>query len=57
MILKMGMKILILERGDYLPKEKENWDPLNFKLIKKDTLLYQLQEIIPFIKNNLVNLS
>src|ERR1700743_3921509 len=21
-----GKKILILERGDYLPKEKENWD-------------------------------
>jgi len=23
-----GKKILILERGDFLPKEKENWDPL-----------------------------
>ena len=22
-----GKKILILERGDYLPREKENWDP------------------------------
>jgi choline dehydrogenase-like flavoprotein len=22
-----GKKILILERGDYIPKEKENWDP------------------------------
>lgn len=22
-----GMKILIIERGDYLPREKENWDP------------------------------
>jgi choline dehydrogenase-like flavoprotein len=22
-----GKKILVLERGDYLPKEKENWDP------------------------------
>ncbi len=23
-----GKKILLLERGDFLPKEKENWDPL-----------------------------
>ncbi len=23
-----GKRILILERGDFLPKEKENWDPL-----------------------------
>lgn len=23
-----GQRILILERGDFLPKEKENWDPL-----------------------------
>ncbi len=23
-----GKKILILERGDFLPKEKENWDPI-----------------------------
>ncbi len=22
-----GKKIFILERGDYLPREKENWDP------------------------------
>ena len=22
-----GKKILIIERGDYLPREKENWDP------------------------------
>lgn len=22
-----GMKILLIERGDYLPREKENWDP------------------------------
>ncbi len=22
-----GKKILVLERGDYIPKEKENWDP------------------------------
>ena len=22
-----GKRILILERGDYLPREKENWDP------------------------------
>ncbi len=24
---KTGKKILILERGDFLPREKENWDP------------------------------
>lgn len=23
-----GKRILILERGDFLPREKENWDPL-----------------------------
>lgn len=23
----LGKKILIIERGDYLPREKENWDP------------------------------
>ena len=23
-----GKRILILERGDFLPKEKENWDPV-----------------------------
>ena len=23
-----GKRILILERGDFLPKEKENWEPL-----------------------------
>jgi choline dehydrogenase-like flavoprotein len=22
-----GKRILIVERGDYLPREKENWDP------------------------------
>lgn len=22
-----GKRILIIERGDYLPREKENWDP------------------------------
>ena len=22
-----GKRILILERGDYLPREKQNWDP------------------------------
>jgi choline dehydrogenase-like flavoprotein len=22
-----GKKILLIERGDYLPREKENWDP------------------------------
>ena len=22
-----GKSILIIERGDYLPREKENWDP------------------------------
>lgn len=26
-LAKSGKKILILERGDYIPKEKENWDP------------------------------
>ena len=26
-LAKAGKKILILERGDYLPREKENWDP------------------------------
>ncbi|CCB89650.1 GMC family oxidoreductase [Simkania negevensis] len=24
---EMGKKVLIIERGDYLPREKENWDP------------------------------
>ncbi|QVL57081.1 MAG: GMC family oxidoreductase [Simkaniaceae bacterium] len=26
-LAETGKKILILERGDYLPREKENWDP------------------------------
>lgn len=26
-LAKSGKKILILERGEYIPKEKENWDP------------------------------
>ena len=24
---RRGKSILIIERGDYLPREKENWDP------------------------------
>ncbi|MCB1083134.1 MAG: GMC family oxidoreductase, partial [Simkania sp.] len=24
---EMGKKVLAIERGDYLPREKENWDP------------------------------
>lgn len=27
-----GMKILILERGDYVPREKENWSSLEVNL-------------------------
>ena len=23
-----GKRILLLERGDYVPREKDNWDPL-----------------------------
>jgi choline dehydrogenase-like flavoprotein len=26
-LAKSGKRILIIERGDYLPREKENWDP------------------------------
>jgi choline dehydrogenase-like flavoprotein len=35
-----GKKILLLERGDYLPREKENWDPtevfVNNRYVSKD---------------------
>ena len=26
-LAKTGKRILLLERGDYLPRERENWDP------------------------------
>jgi len=26
-IAPSGKKILLLERGDFLPRERENWDP------------------------------
>ena len=26
-LAKSGKKILILERGGFIPKEKQNWDP------------------------------
>jgi choline dehydrogenase-like flavoprotein len=36
-----GKRILLLERGDYLPREKENWDPapvfIDGRYISKDT--------------------
>jgi len=36
-----GKKILILERGDYLPREKQNWDAtevfVNNRYVSKDT--------------------
>jgi choline dehydrogenase-like flavoprotein len=36
-----GKRILILERGDYLPREKQNWDPaevfVNNRYVSKDT--------------------
>jgi choline dehydrogenase-like flavoprotein len=36
-----GKKILLLERGDFLPRERENWDPaevfINGRYISKDT--------------------
>jgi choline dehydrogenase-like flavoprotein len=35
-----GKKILLIERGDYLPREKENWDPtevfVNNRYVSKD---------------------
>mgnify|MGYP001547751200 CR=1 FL=1 len=35
-----GKRILILERGDYLPREKQNWDPaevfVNNRYVSKD---------------------
>ena len=42
-LAKTGKKILILERGDYLPREKENWSPeevfVKNRYISKDTWL------------------
>jgi len=36
-----GKRILILERGDYLPREKQNWDPTDVfvknRYVSKDT--------------------
>ncbi|MGC1281387.1 MAG: NAD(P)-binding protein, partial [Streptosporangiaceae bacterium] len=36
-----GKRILLLERGDYLPREKDNWDPssvfIDGRYISKDT--------------------
>jgi len=40
-LAKAGKRILLLERGDFLPREKENWDPeqvfVNGRYISKDT--------------------
>src|SRR5262249_23557851 len=36
-----GKKILLLERGDYVPREKENWDPSAVNVNGK----YQTKEI------------
>jgi choline dehydrogenase-like flavoprotein len=40
-LAKTGKRILMLERGDFLPREKENWDPeevfVNGRYISKDT--------------------
>jgi choline dehydrogenase-like flavoprotein len=40
-LAKAGKRILLLERGNFLPREKENWDPeevfVNGRYISKDT--------------------
>jgi len=40
-LARAGKRILLLERGDFLPREKENWDPesvfVNGRYISKDT--------------------
>jgi choline dehydrogenase-like flavoprotein len=40
-LAKAGKRILLLERGDYLPREKENWDPeevfVKGRYISRDT--------------------
>jgi choline dehydrogenase-like flavoprotein len=40
-LAKAGKRILLLERGDFLPREKQNWDPeevfVNGRYISRDT--------------------
>ena len=40
-LAKTGKRILLLERGNFLPREKENWDPenvfVNGRYISRDT--------------------
>jgi len=40
-LAKAGKRILLLERGDFLPREKENWDPakvfIDGRYVSKDT--------------------
>jgi choline dehydrogenase-like flavoprotein len=40
-LARAGKRILLLERGDFLPREKENWDPeqvfVNNRYISRDT--------------------